>query len=98
MCIRDRRVTVTVLSLTAVLLAVIAIVAVVGSTRGARALTRTLTVLQDDLSAEVPRPALAELASVADGVANLARGLADAQRESEELAAELRRQERLAAR
>jgi signal transduction histidine kinase len=53
--------------------------------------------LEEDLSTEIARPALAELASVAEGVASLARGLADAQREREALSIELGRRERLAA-
>jgi signal transduction histidine kinase len=90
------RSTVLVLTLATVLLAVIALAAVVVTTRGARALTRSLSALEGDLSAPIPRPALAELASVAEGVDSLARKVRTAQREGELLAAELRRQERLA--
>src|SRR5262249_45879895 len=67
------RATVIVLSSAAVLLGAIALIAVVGSTRGARALKRALAALENDLSADIPHPALAELATVADGVASLAR-------------------------
>lgn len=91
------RVTLTVLTSATVLLGVIAMVAVVGAARGARSLKRSLAALEEDLSIEVARPALAELASVAEGVASLARGLADAQREHEALSIELGRRERLAA-
>jgi signal transduction histidine kinase len=91
------RVTLTVLTSATVLLGVIAMIAVVGTTRGASALKRALAALSEDLSVEVARPAIAELASVADGVASLARGLAEAQREREALSIELGRKERLAA-
>jgi len=91
------RTTVTVLTSATVLVGILAIFAVVGTTRGARALTRSFVALERDLAAEVPRPAIAELAAVADGVAGLARGLADVQRDREMLQAELRHQERLAA-
>jgi signal transduction histidine kinase len=91
------RVTVAVLTSATVLLALIAMIAVVSATRGARSLKRSLAALEADLSAEVPRPVLAEMASVADGVATMARGLAEAQREREALSIELGRKERLAA-
>lgn len=91
------RTTVTVLTTTTLLLGLIAVIAVVGTTRGARALRRSLAALEQDLGADVARPTIAELATVADGVASLARSLATAERERELLAAELRRQERLAA-
>ncbi|AKT37329.1 sensor histidine kinase [Chondromyces crocatus] len=89
--------TVVVLTLATVLLGAIALVAVVGTTRGARALKRSLAALEQDLSADVARPAIAELAGVADGVSSLARSLAEAQHESEALSVELRRTERVAA-
>jgi signal transduction histidine kinase len=91
------RTTVTVLTSVTVLLGTLAMIAVVGATSGARALKRSLAALEDDLDAEVPRPVIAELASVADGVASLARSLAEAQREREALSIELGRRERLAA-
>jgi signal transduction histidine kinase len=91
------RTTLAELASATVLLGVIAMIAVVGATRGARALGRSLAALENDLSAPVPRPAIAELAGVADGVASLARSLAEAQREREALSIELGRQERLAA-
>jgi signal transduction histidine kinase len=91
------RIILPVLTSATVLLGVIAMVAVVGATRGARALKRSLAALEEDLSVEVPRPAIAELASVAEGVASLARSLAEAQREREALLIELGRKERLAA-
>lgn len=86
-----------VLASATVLLGLIATVAVVGATRGARALGRSLAALEADLTAPIPRPALAELASVADGLASLARSLEESQRERELLSAELGKQERLAA-
>jgi signal transduction histidine kinase len=91
------RTTVMVLTSATVLLGVLAMIAVASATSGARALTRSLSALEEDLSAVVARPVLAELASVADGVASLARSLADAQREREVLSIELGRRERLAA-
>ncbi|MEO5727009.1 MAG: hypothetical protein ABIV93_08430, partial [Byssovorax sp.] len=56
------RTTVTVLSSATVLLGTIAMIAVIGATRGARSLKRSLVALEADLSAEVARPGLAELA------------------------------------
>jgi signal transduction histidine kinase len=91
------RLTVVVLAAATVLLGALALVAVVGATRGGRALERSLAALSGDLSAPIARPALGELASVADGIARLARSLADAQREREQLSAELGRRERLSA-
>ena len=91
------RTTVTVLTSATVLLGALAMTAVASATRGARALTRSLSALEVDLSATVARPFLAELASVADGVASLARSLAEAQREREALYVELGRSERSAA-
>ncbi|MDI1431359.1 sensor histidine kinase [Polyangium sorediatum] len=80
-----------------VLLGGIALGTVIAATRGARGLKRSLAALEEDLTAEVPRPALAELSSVAEGVASLAASLAAAERERERLAEELGRKERLAA-
>jgi len=91
------RLLVGLLTTATVLLGVIALGTVIGATRGARGLKRSLAALEEDLTAEVPRPALAELASVAEGVSSLARSLAEAQREHERLAEELGRKERLAA-
>jgi signal transduction histidine kinase len=91
------RTTVTVLTSATVLLGTIAMIAVIGATRGARSLKRSLSDLEEDLATEIPRPAIAELASVADGVESLAHSLAEAQREREALSIELGRRERLAA-
>src|SRR4051812_35820792 len=52
------RLIVTVLTSATVLLGVIALCAVLGTTRGARALKRSLVALEDDLASEVARPAL----------------------------------------
>jgi signal transduction histidine kinase len=91
------RTTVAVLAAATILLAACALAAVVGARRGARSLERSLRDLEGDLHAEVPRPAVAEMARVADGVATLARRVAEAQDERENLARELGHKERLAA-
>jgi signal transduction histidine kinase len=91
------RVTVGVLACATLLLGALALGTVVAATRGARELERTLDHVKKDLAAEVPRPALAELAQVADGIENLARSLEASRKEQRELALELERKERHAA-
>jgi signal transduction histidine kinase len=65
--------------------------------RGASALKRALSSLGRNLEAPVPRPALRELADVADGIAGLAAELSEAQKEQSRLSKELAEQQRLAA-
>jgi signal transduction histidine kinase len=69
------------LDVVALTLAVFAIFAVLVVRRGADALTRCLALLGRDLSTPVPRSRVAELSSVADGIADLARDLAHTQHE-----------------
>lgn len=67
-----------------------------GAERGTAALQRTLAALSKDLRAPVARPDLAELARVADGVAQLASDLAAAQESRAHLQRALASRERLA--
>jgi len=64
--------------------------------RGASTLRSVLATLQRDLDAPVPRPAIRELAEVAEGVALLAAELRRAQQERERLSRELAEGQRLA--
>src|SRR6185369_9952557 len=57
----------------------------------------SLRALADDLSAPVPRPPVLELRDIADGIATLARHLAESRQIQERLGRDLARQERLAA-
>ena len=95
--VRMWRVTVGVLAGATLLLGALALGTVVAATRGARELERTLDHLKEDLAADVPRPALAELSQVADGIENLARSLEASRKEQKELSLELERKERHAA-
>jgi signal transduction histidine kinase len=65
--------------------------------RDARSLRESLRALAADLGARVPRPRLAELGEIGDGVAQLAVDLDVAQRDKERLTSELAKKERLAA-
>jgi signal transduction histidine kinase len=65
--------------------------------RGASSVQGALRALAHDLSAPVPRPRVHELAEIADGIATLARHLAESRRMQEQLAGDLARQERLVA-
>ena len=85
------------LSLATLLLAVTAVHAVITFRRSAAALNGALSALARDLAAPVPRPPVRELNDIAEGIAALARNLAQAREAQERLGHELARQERLAA-
>ena len=65
--------------------------------REARSLRASFGALAADLEAPLPRPRLGELGAIADGVAQLGRELAAAQRDRQRLTEELAQKERLAA-
>ncbi len=69
------------LTAVALALALAALYAVFSVRRGAAALTRCLAALGRDLSTPVPQSNVRELSGVADGIANLAKELSNAQRE-----------------
>jgi len=83
------RVTVAVLASATLLLGALALGTVVVASRDARGLRSTLGALEADLTIPVPRPRLAELAHVAEGVEKLARGLDASQKERAALAQRL---------
>jgi signal transduction histidine kinase len=85
------------LSLATLLLVLAAVHAVITFRRGAAGLNGALGALARDLSAPVPRPPVRELHDIAEGIAALARNLAQSREAQERLARELARQERLAA-
>jgi signal transduction histidine kinase len=88
---------VVTLSLVTLLLVVAAVHAVITVKAGASALNGALARLASDLSTPVPRPPVRELSDIADGVAALARSLAQAREAQERLGRELASRERLAA-
>jgi signal transduction histidine kinase len=85
------------LSLATLLLVATAVHAVITFKRSTTALNGALVMLAKDLSTPVPRPPVRELGDIADGIAVLARSLAQAREGEERLGRELERQERLAA-
>ncbi len=85
------------LALATLLLVGLAISTVVSVRRGAATLNASLAALAGDLTAEVPRPPVPELADLADHIAGLAGALARAQVDKERLGAELAQRDRLAA-
>jgi signal transduction histidine kinase len=91
------RVLVGALTISAMLLVASAIMSLVTFKRGASALLGATRALANDLTAHVPRPPVAELADIGDGIAALARNLVEARQEQERLSRDLARQERLAA-
>jgi signal transduction histidine kinase len=88
---------VVALSLATLLLTASAVHAVITFKRSATALNGALGNLAKDLTTPVPRPPVRELSEIADGIAKLARSLAEAREGEERLGRELERQERLAA-
>jgi len=80
-----------------VLLVGTALYSIVTVSRGAAALRRSLDALATDLRAPVARPQVRELGEIADGIAELARKLADARDKQEKLGREIAQNERLAA-
>jgi signal transduction histidine kinase len=89
--------TIWLLSLATIVLVAVTVRAAVAMQRGASALGQSLANLAHDLESPIPRPALRELADVAEGIVRLSKNLADARREEERLAEELSRNQRLAA-
>jgi signal transduction histidine kinase len=85
------------LSLATLLLVASAVHAVITVKRSASELNAALAALANDLSTPVPRPPVRELNDIAEGVAALARNLAQSREAQERLGRELARQERLAA-
>jgi signal transduction histidine kinase len=85
------------LSLATLLLVTTAVHAVITFKRSAAALNGALVLLAKDLSTPVPRTPVRELGDIADGIAALARSLAQSREGEERLGRELERQERLAA-
>jgi signal transduction histidine kinase len=85
------------LSLATLLLAVSAVHAVITFRRSAAGLNAALGALARDLSAPVPSPPVRELKDIAEGIATLARNLAQSREAQERMGRELARQERLAA-
>jgi len=85
------------LAIATLVLVTSAVYTVVSVKRSAQALKHSLVALGDDLGAPLVRPSIRELGEVADGIGRLAQRLADARRSEERLAADLARQERLAA-
>jgi signal transduction histidine kinase len=91
------RLLVGALTLSALLLVGNAAYALVTVERAAHALEGALRALARDLSAPVPRSPVRELGAIADGIATLARHLAEARQIQERMGRDLSRQERLAA-
>jgi signal transduction histidine kinase len=91
------RMLVVALTISALLLVASAVTSLVGFKRGASQLLGATRALASDLSAPVPRPPVAELADIGDGIAALARNLTESRQAQERLARDLARQERLAA-
>jgi signal transduction histidine kinase len=85
------------LSVVTLLLVSSAVHAVITVKRSASDLNAALVALARDLSTPVPRPPVRELHDIAEGIAALARNLAQSREAQERLARELARQERLAA-
>jgi signal transduction histidine kinase len=88
---------VAVIAASTLLLVVTSFTAVSSVRRGAGDLKGSLASLASDLDAPVARPPLKELAEVADGISDLARALANSERERDSLRTELAHRERLAA-
>jgi len=85
------------LSLATLVLVTSATYTMVSVKRSAQALKQSLVALGDDLEAPLVRPSIRELGEVADGIGRLAQRLVAARQSEERLAADLARQERLAA-
>jgi signal transduction histidine kinase len=91
------RLLVVALTISALLLVASAAYALVTVKRGAGGLQAALRALASDLNAAVPRPPIHELSEIADGIATLARHLAESRQIQERLGRDLARQERLVA-
>jgi len=95
--LRNWKLIVVGLMISAALLVASALFAVVTVKRSAAALNRSLISLAGDLSTPIPRPTIRELAEIADGIAELARSLASSRSTEERLNNELAQRERLSA-
>ncbi len=91
------RLLVGALTLSALLLVASAARALTMFKRGAGGIQSALGALATDLSTPVPRPPVRELSAIADGIATLARRLAEAREIQERLGRDLAQQERLVA-
>jgi signal transduction histidine kinase len=91
------RVLVVALTISALLLVACAASALITVKRGTGALQGALNALARDLSATMPAMSVREFGDIGDGIAKLARHLAEARRIQERLGRDLARQERLAA-
>jgi signal transduction histidine kinase len=91
------RLLVGALTLSALLLVASAARALTMFKRGAGGIQSALAALATDLSTPVPRPPVRELSAIADGIATLARRLAEAREIQERLGRDLAQQERLVA-
>ncbi|HEX3696296.1 MAG TPA: HAMP domain-containing sensor histidine kinase [Polyangia bacterium] len=91
------RILVAALTVSAMLLVTIALISLVTLKRGAGSLQAATRALASDLHAPVPRPPVRELADIGDGIATLARHLAESRQAQERMSRDLARQERLAA-
>ncbi|HEY2903919.1 MAG TPA: HAMP domain-containing sensor histidine kinase [Polyangia bacterium] len=91
------RILVAALTVSAMLLVASALISLVTLKRGAGSLQAATRALASDLRAPVPRPPVRELADIGDGIATLARHLAESRQAQERMSRDLARQERLAA-
>jgi signal transduction histidine kinase len=91
------RLLVSALTLSALLLVASSALALTTFKRGAGGIQTALAALANDLSTPVPRPPVRELSEIADGIATLARRLAEARAIQERLGRDLAQKERLVA-
>jgi signal transduction histidine kinase len=91
------RLLVSALTLSALLLVASSALALTTFKRGASGIQTALAALANDLATPVPRPPVRELSEIADGIATLARRLAEARAIQERLGRDLAQKERLVA-
>ncbi len=91
------RLLVSALTLSALLLVASSALALTTFKRGAGGIQTALAALANDLATPVPRPPVRELSEIADGIATLARRLAEARAIQERMARDLAQKERLVA-
>jgi signal transduction histidine kinase len=89
--------TIVALFVATALLVTVTLGATLSFRRSATQLNATLTTLAKDLATPVPRPRVAELAGIADGIRAMAADLLASREATERLGRELAQQERLAA-
>jgi signal transduction histidine kinase len=95
--VQSWRTLVVALTISAMLLVVVALMSLVTFKRGASDLLNATRALANDLEAPVPRPPVGELADIGDGIAALARNLTESRQAQERMSRDMARQERLAA-